>query len=166
MSDITIDRRPDSGARRRRGLARLVRSWRAQLAAAGAVIGLALVPAVGVAISNSLHVSGPKSNKIGQNFNEQISGYAKGGANFVVAWEQYYPRSGCAATYAAESTRAFLPGTYGLTLWIDQPVHGKYSITAHFGAANLGKHGLCAYLISLSSGSTYAHGSIFWTNHT
>jgi len=165
MSDNMVDGRPGSDASPRRPLARLVRSRRAQLAAAGAVIGLALVPAVGVAISNSLHVSGPTSNNIGQSFNEQISGHAKGGANFVVAWEQYYPRAGCAATYAAESTRAFLPSTYGLTLWIDQTVHGKYSIAAHFGAGNLGKHGICAYLINLSSGTTYAHGSIFWTNH-
>jgi hypothetical protein len=127
---------------------------------------LALVPAVAVAVSNSLHVSGPTSNKLGAPFNEEISGYAKGAANFVAAWEHYYPHSGCAATYAAESTRAFLPNTYGLTLWVDQSVHGKYSITAQFGAANLGKHGMCAYLISLPSGNTYAHGGIFWTNHT
>ena len=59
MSDSTVDGRPDVDARRRRGLARLVRSRRAQLAAAGAVIGLALVPAMGIAISNSLHVGGP-----------------------------------------------------------------------------------------------------------
>ena len=121
-NDIARNGRPDNAGRRRRGVARLIRSRRAQLAA--------------------------------------------GAANFVVAREQYYPHSGCAATFAAESTRAFLPSTYRLTPWVDQRVHGNYSITAHFGAANLGKHGMCAYLISLSSGNTHAHGGIFWTNHT
>jgi len=143
----------------------VLRSRRAQLAAAGALAALALVPAASVATSASLRLSGPTSNKLGQNFNYKITGVATATANFVVAWEQYYPRSGCAATYAAESTRAFLPGTYGLTLWLDQRVTGHYSLLARFGAANPGKHGICAYLINLSSGNTYAHAGQFWTNH-
>ena len=166
MADTKRTAHTEGDGRRRSRCGRLVRSRRAQVAAAVAVAGFALVPAVALAASNSLHVSGPTSNKLGQNFNEQINGYAKGPANFVVAWEQFYPHSGCATTYAAESTRTFLPGTYGLSLWVDQAVHGHYSLTARFGAENPGKHGLCAYLISLSSGNTYAHGSIFWTNHT
>jgi hypothetical protein len=165
-NDIARHGRPDNAGRRRQGVARLIRSRRAQLAAGAAVIGLALVPAMGVAVSNSLHVSGPTSNKIGTPFIEEISGHAKGAANFVVAREQYYRHSRCAATYAAESTRAFLPSTYRRTLWVDQSVHGNDSITAHYGAVNLDTHGICAYLISLSSGNTYTHGGIFWTNHT
>ena len=149
-----------------RRLARTARSRRGRLAAGAAVVAIALAPAIALAASNSLKVTGPTSNTLGTNFNEQISGYAKGGANFVVAWEQYSPRSGCAATYAAESTRAFFPGTWGLTVWTHQSVSGKYSITARFGAVNPGRHGLCAYLINVSTGATYAHASIFWTNHS
>lgn len=166
MSAIGDGRRRATRGPGRGRFAHLVRSRRAQVAAGGAALALALVPAIGLAASNSLHVSGPTSNTLGHNFNEQISGYAKGAANFVVAWEQYYPHSGCATTYAAESTRAFFPSTWGLSLWIDQSVHGKYSLTARFGAANPGRHGLCAYLINVATGTTYAHGSIFWTNHS
>jgi hypothetical protein len=38
-------------------------------------------------------------------------------------------------------------------------------VVAAFGAQNLGTHGMCAYLINLSSGATYAHGQIWWNNH-
>jgi hypothetical protein len=165
-NDIARHGRSDNAGRRRQGVARLIRSRRAQLAASAAVIGLALVPAMGVAVSYSLHVSGPTSNKIGTPFIEETPRHAKGAANFVVAREQYYRHSGRAATYAVERTRAFLPSTYRRTLWVDQSVHGNDSITAHYGAANLGTHGMCAYLIGLSSGNTYAHGGIFWANHT
>jgi hypothetical protein len=65
---------------------------------------------------SSLKLSGPKTNRFGTDFDYTISGAASGAANYLVAWEQYYPQKGCATTYAAESTRAFLPSTYGLTL--------------------------------------------------
>jgi hypothetical protein len=113
---------------------------------------------------SSLKLSGPKTNKFGTDFDYTISGAASGAANYLVAWEQYDPQKGCATTYAAESTRAFLPSTYGLTLWLNRPVSGSYSVRAAFGAAHLGKHGMCAYLINLTTGDTYAYGGAFWTN--
>jgi hypothetical protein len=103
---------------------------------------------------------------MGVNFNYTISGTANSPADFVVAWEQLYPQTGCARTYAAESTRAFLPATYGLTLWLDRTVSHSYSLVARFGAHNNGKHGVCAYLINLATGDTYAYGGAFWTNHS
>ena len=113
---------------------------------------------------SSLKLSGPKTNKYGTDFDYTISGTAAGPANYLVAWEQYYPQKGCATTYAAESTRAFLPSTYGLTLWLNRAVSTSYSARAAFGAAHLGKHGMCAYLINLTTGDTYAYGGAFWTN--
>jgi hypothetical protein len=113
---------------------------------------------------SSLALTGPKTNKFGTDFSYTISGTAAGAADYLVAWEQYYPQKGCATTYAAESTRAFLPSTYALTLWLNRPVSGAYSVRTAFGAAHLGKHGMCAYLINLSTGDTYAHGGAFWTN--
>jgi uncharacterized membrane protein len=44
-------------------------------------------------------------------------------------------------------------------------VSGAYSVTAHFGAAHLGVHGIRAYLINLSTGETYAHAGALWTHH-
>ena len=119
------------------------------------------------ATSSTMRVTGPTSNLMHQNFNETISGFAASPANYVVAWEQYYKRTGCAATFAQESTRSFFPGTYGLTPWLAHPVSAgsSYSVLARFGAVNLGTHGMCAYLINLSTGATYAHGAIWWTNH-
>lgn len=117
---------------------------------------------------NSLHISGPTSNQQGMNFNETISGVANSPANYVVAWEQFYKHAGCAATFAQESTRAFFVNKYGLTTWLAKPVSpgGNYTAVAHFGAQNLGVHGMCAYLINLSTGATYAHDGIWWTNHS
>ncbi len=119
------------------------------------------------AAGNSLHLSGPASNVMGQNFNYVIRGDATGPANHIVAWEQVNKLSGCATTYAAESTRAILQpaSLYGVYLWNNQSVAGSYSVTAHFGAAHLGVHGICAYLIDLSTGATYAYGGAFWNNH-
>jgi hypothetical protein len=134
------------------------------------VVALAPVAAIGTAsaAAGTMHISGPTSNKLHQNFNETISGVASSSANYVVAWEQYYKHSGCATTFAAESTRAFFPGSWGLTVWLAKPVTpGKsYSTVAKFGAQNLGVHGMCAYLINLSTGATYAHAGVWWTNHS
>ena len=141
------------------------------LVVATAVSALAIgVPASlstpALASSYSLSVSGPTSNLMGANFNETISGVSSSPANYVVAWEQFYKNTGCATTFAQESTRAFFSGTWGLTAWLAKPVSaGRYSALARFGARNLGVHGMCAYLINLSTGTTYAHGSIWWNNH-
>lgn len=131
----------------------------------------ATVPTVitsGAAASGStLHVSGPTSNLMHTNFNETISGFAVSPANYVVAFEQFYKHTGCAATFAAESARSFFPRAWGLTNWLAKPVSAghHYSVVAAFGAQNLGTHGMCAYLINLGSGTTYAHGQIWWYNH-
>ena len=138
-------------------------------------VAVAMLVAVPAAISqasttgshsggSSLELNGPKTNKLGTDFKYVISGRADSPANYLVAWEQYYPQRGCAATYAAESTRTFLPSTYGLTLWLNRPVSGNYSVIAAFGAAHPGEHGMCAYLISLTTGDTYAYGGAFWDN--
>ena len=118
------------------------------------------------AAGDSMTVSGPATNTMGSDFNYVISGTASGPANRVVAWEQYNKASGCAPTFAGESVRAlFQPSSlYGLTVWTNQAVSGTYSVTARFGAAHLGVHGVCAYLINFSTGQTYAHGGAFWTN--
>ncbi|MGD0982485.1 MAG: hypothetical protein ABSA65_01550 [Acidimicrobiales bacterium] len=151
------------------GLGRLRRG--VLIAAAASV--LAAVPCVAsgatVQASNfagsSLRLSGPTSNKMGSAFKYTISGTALSPADYVVAWEQFYPQEGCATTYAAESTRTFLPDTYGLTLFENRSVSHNYSIVEEFGADHLGKHGICAYLIDLTTGDTYAYAGQFWTNH-
>jgi len=47
---------------------------------------------------SSLKLSGPKTNKAESSFTYTISGTANGPANYIVAWEQYYPQKGCATT--------------------------------------------------------------------
>ena len=125
-----------------------------------------VLSAVAYGAAGPLAITGPHSNKLGTAFSDRISGSATGAADYVVAWEQLYPRSGCASTYAAESTRAFLPSVYGLGLETATPVtRGRsFSIVARFNAVNPGEHGLCAYLISLETGNTYAHAATWWTN--
>jgi hypothetical protein len=148
------------------------RILRRAIAASAALAMLIAVPAAMSQAStassrsggSSLNLNGPKTNKYGTDFRYTISGTASGPADYLVAWEQYYPQSGCASTYSAESARTFLPDTYGLTLWLNRSVSGSYSALAEFGAAHLGKHGMCAYLINLSTGDTYAFGGAFWTN--
>ncbi len=141
----------------------------------GLLIGVglfALTVAPGVAgaapasqsVADSLHLKGPTVNKIGTDFDYTISGSASAPGDFLVAWEQYYPVTGCAATYAAESARTFESSTYELTLWLDGSVSGTFSKAAEFGADHPGKHGMCVYLISLTTGNTYAHAGAFWTN--
>jgi hypothetical protein len=131
-----------------------------------AIAASAMLPTTASATTYSMRVTGPISNLMNANFNEAISGVSSSPANYVVAWEQFYKRTGCATTFAQESTRAFFSSTWGLTAWLAQPVRaGGYTAVARFGARNLGTHGMCAYLINLSTGATYAHSSIWWTNH-
>jgi len=141
------------------------------ICATAATIAVATVPAAisgsASASGSTLHVSGATSNLMHTNFKETISGFAVSPANYVVAFEQFYKHSGCATTFAAESTRSFFPRIWGLTNWLARPVSAghHYSVVAAFGAQNLGTHGMCAYLINLSTGATYAHGQIWWNNH-
>jgi hypothetical protein len=132
-----------------------------------ATVAALVFSAVTYAAANSLKLTGPHSNRLGTTFSYKITGYAAGAADFLVAWEQLNPHAGCASTYAAESARGFLPTTYGTGLETAVPVkHGsRVSIVARFHAVNPGEHGLCAYLISLETGDTYAHASVWWTNH-
>lgn len=113
-----------------------------------------------------MKLSGPAKNAMGTDFNYVISGSAGGPANRVVAWEQYNKLGGCSPTFAGESVRAeFQPSSvYELTVWTNAAVSGAYSVTAAFGADNLGVHGVCAYLINYTTGQTYAHAGAFWTN--
>jgi hypothetical protein len=106
-------------------------------------------------------VHGPKTNTLGQKFNFTITGRASGPANYLYAWEQRIPGSGCASTYAAEKARTT---SYQLEQVVASHVSGPYSLVAGFSAHHLGEHGICAYLINESSGTTYAHAGAFWTN--
>lgn len=131
------------------------------------VVGASLVFASPVSAGGySLRLSGPSSNPMGTDFNYLITGTAGGSANHVVAWEQFNKVNGCAPTFAAESVRAVFDPTslYELTAWTNEAVSGSYSVTAAFGAAHLGVHGVCAYLINFTTGQTYAHAGAFWTN--
>ncbi|HTX09959.1 MAG TPA: hypothetical protein VME22_15170 [Solirubrobacteraceae bacterium] len=115
------------------------------------------------AADNSLKLSGAAKNQLGQNFNWTISGFAGGAANRVVAYEQFYKKSGCASTYAAEKGRVSKP-SYAVTLWLSRSVHAHYSLVAEFGADHAGVHGICAYLINRLSGQTYEHAGGWWDN--
>jgi hypothetical protein len=137
------------------------------------VVPALVVIAAGVVLASpasagaySMRVTGPATNKMGVDFNYVISGTAGGPADRVVAWEQYDRSNGCSPTFAGESVRAvFQPSSlYGLTKWTNAAVSGTYSVTAQFGARNLGVHGVCAYLINYTTGQTYAEAGAFWTN--
>jgi hypothetical protein len=117
------------------------------------------------AAGSTMSLKGPTSNVLGQAFTYRMFGHATGKADYVVAWEQFHKHNGCASTYAAESTRTFQK-KYSLSLFQNKKVKGQYSFKLHFGAANPGTHGLCSYLINLSSGKTYAHASAWWNNHS
>jgi hypothetical protein len=70
-------------------------------------------------------------------------------------------------TEESRGCREFLQptATYEVTLWTNVAVSGAYSVTAHSGAAHLGVHGVCTYLINLTTGETHSHARAFWTNH-
>jgi hypothetical protein len=145
------------------------RRWAAAIRTVPAVAVIAatvLMASPASAGAYSMRLSGPATNKMGTDFNFVISGSGGGPANRVVAWEQFYKSNGCAPTFAGESVRAlFEPSSaYGLTKWTNQGVSGAYSVTAAFGAHNLGVHGICAYLINYTTGTTYAEAGAFWTN--
>ena len=140
---------------------------RGRLIAVAALLTLAATAtAVQAAGGSTLALSGSHRNTLGQNFNYTIHGFAAAPANRVVAWEQFYKRTGCAHTYLAEKARTSQTAVYGLTLWDNTAVtpNGSYSLLARFGAANVGKHGICAYLIDAASGVTYAHADAWWVN--
>jgi hypothetical protein len=113
---------------------------------------------------SSLRLTGPKNNKADTTFTYTVSGEANGGADFLVAWEQFYPVSGCAKTYAAESTRTWQPKYGALTVFLDQDVSHGFSTKEQFYAEHPGKHGICAYLINLATGDTYVYAGAFWNN--
>jgi hypothetical protein len=160
VTTTTFLRHPSTMLRSRRSHA--LRSV-AALAVLAAGVVLASPASAG---AYSMRLSGPATNTMGQDFNYVISGSAGGPADRVVAWEQYDKSNGCAPTFAGESVRAvFQPASlYGLTKWTNQAVSGAYSVTAAFGAKNLGVHGVCAYLINYTTGQTYAEAGAFWKN--
>jgi hypothetical protein len=115
------------------------------------------------AVDSSLKLSGSTRNTIGQDFAWKISGVAGKGADRLVAIEQFFKRSGCAATYTGELARETQP-SYMATLWLSRNVGARYSVSAQFGAEHPGVHGLCAYLIRTASRRTTAHASGWWDN--
>jgi hypothetical protein len=136
---------------------------RARLILAVALAVLAVSSTAAYAAGNSLKLSGAAKNTLGQDFNWTITGFAGGQANRVVAYEQFYKHSGCAATYLAEKGR-MSSSSYAVTLWLNRAAHGHYSLVAEFGAAHAGVHGICAYLINHRTGDTFAHAGGWWDN--
>jgi hypothetical protein len=138
---------------------------RARFMFVASLVVLAASAGTAYAAGSSLKLSGAAKNTLGQDFNWTITGFAAGKANRVVAYEQFYKQSGCAATNAGERGRESQSG-YDVTLWVNHVVSpGKhYSVVAKFGADNAGVHGICAYLINHASGQTFAHGGGWWDN--
>jgi hypothetical protein len=127
------------------------------LVAAVALIAVGIAQA---AAHNGISVRGPRHNPYHAYFNERVSGYAAGPANYVISGEQLRPAGGCAGTYTIEASRSdwyqWPTGT--------GPVHGAFHLVAQFYSQNHGKHGICSYLINRTTRATYAHASRFWTN--
>jgi hypothetical protein len=115
--------------------------------------------------SGTLTLSGPTANKLNTPFRYTISGSASGGANHVVAWEQYNELGGCADTYEAEKARSG-SAAYEISVFVNRAItaNASYSLVASFDAVHPGTHGLCAYLTNGASGQTYAHAAAWWTN--
>jgi hypothetical protein len=118
------------------------------------------IGALASASANAIAVHGPTKNLYHTYFNETVSGFAAGGANYVISGEQLYPNGGCAPTYLTESHRSdwyqWPTGT--------GPVHGSFSLVARFWARNHNEHGICSYLINSSSKHTFARAARFWNN--
>jgi len=114
---------------------------------------LALAPSV-LAASTSVRLAGPNENQLGSFFTYKLTGFASGRADYLVAWEQLYPRAGCAATYMAESARTFLPSTYGLMPAAQMALTRgrRFSTSLTFHAVNPGSHALCVFVISVKTG--------------
>jgi hypothetical protein len=96
-------------------------------------------------------------------FNEKVSGYAAAPANYVADVEQLNPGGGCASTYVAENAKGVGTNVFAFDSKAVTPNH-SFSVTVHFYSANHGSHGMCSYLINKTTRTTYAHGSIFWSN--
>lgn len=142
----------------------LRRSVRVALLAPALALAVFAPSALGV--GSSVKLAGPHANRLGSFFTYRLTGFAAGGADHVVAWEQLYPRPACAPSYAAESARTFLPLTYGLMPAGDEALTpGRtFSTNLSFHAVNPGSHALCVYLISVETGRTFAHAKASWTN--
>lgn len=139
-----------------------------------AICAVAVTVSAGVAVSlasaatakNTVGITGPTKNLFHTYFNETVSGYATGSANFVISGEQLYPAGGCASTYRLESHK----GDWGL--WGTRPsrpggtgfVHGHFTTVARFWARNHNEHGICSYLVNRGTLKTYAHASRWWNN--
>jgi hypothetical protein len=112
------------------------------------------------ATGNSIAVHGPSKNLFHTYFNETVTGFAAGGANYVISGEQLYPTGGCSPVYLIESKR---------TDWYQWPtgtgaVHGRFSLIARFWARNHNTHGICTYLVNSTTKHTFAHAGLFWNN--
>ena len=126
-------------------------------------VGVAALAFAGVAIaekSSSIKLSGPKTNKFGQDFTIKISGYAAAPANRIVAGEQTSTTQSCASKYLTENSRADYFSEYGKTAGKNHSFNGSVSFTA----THLGSRALCAYVINSKTDKTYAHAQITWTN--
>lgn len=133
------------------------------VAAAVALVALALASVAIAKQFNRIVLRGPISNKIGQAFSIDISGYASSPVNRVVAGEQTQGTLACAVTYAAEFSRPDYFPELNDKVGKNKRFQG---LTVHFLAAHPGTHALCAYLINNATDKTYAHAGRKWNNHT
>jgi hypothetical protein len=138
----------------------LVALTAAAVAASFGATAVAASPARSARASNKISIHGPTANVYHTNFNETVSGYATGLANYVASGEQLYPSGGCASTYSVEARRSdYYPWPTGIGR-----VHGTFSLVARFYARNHKEHGICSYLINRSTRKTFAHASRWWDN--
>ncbi len=126
-----------------------------------ALCGLALLlfAAVALAASNKLHVSAPKSVKLGSSYTVTVSGNASGNANFVVGWERANVK--CKKNYDKEYHFLGNPTSASISM----PVSGHFSQGLTFTAQHKGKGYLCAYLINQTTTHTYKHATAHWKEH-
>lgn len=114
----------------------------------------------GAGHGNTISIHGPTHNAFHVTFNEVVTGSAGGKANYVQSGEQLGWTPHCASTLVAEERRS------GWTPWPTGtgPVHGHFQLTAAFYSRNHLKHGICSYLINVSTKHTYAHAARYWSN--
>jgi len=138
---------------------------RSTVALLAALLALAAC-SVADAASSTISLKGPTANNANVAFTYTISGNT-GQADFLVYYEQFNKLSGCSSTWAGEEARAlFDNNSYEITQPVTAPEHtnAKLSTAVSLFSRNPGVHGLCAYLISLANGNTYADASAWWTN--
>lgn len=131
----------------------------------GVVLSAVGVLALGVstnalAAGSSITLRGPHLNRLGTPFQYTASGFAGGSADYIYGWEAPYSTP-CAGTYRAESKRRSIFVFVSRSIVRDK----HFSIVIHFFARNTERHRFCAYVVSRSTGKTFAHAGPSWSNY-